>query len=145
MEINSETFSPVFDSDGTVIIHDGNMLLQRLADPNVAPVAIASSSRGTENLKNCNISNVVEPEVFDAVEASKENILPGISDGKKIKASKDTPAPKTKRQTCSHGELFKEIAKVKEGKALRHKARMELQKEMLTILKEIVTILKDKK
>ncbi|KAK9701082.1 hypothetical protein QE152_g30816 [Popillia japonica] len=69
-------------------------------DPNVAPVAIAGS-------------NVVDPKVSDAVEASKDisckscrhyffNISiihyeysSGISnDGKKIKASKDTPAPK---------------------------------------------------
>ncbi|KAK9696469.1 hypothetical protein QE152_g31892 [Popillia japonica] len=85
-------------------------------DPNVDSVAIAPSSRGTENLKNCNISNVVDPEVSDAVEPSKasisENILPGISnDGKKNKGIKRYSTPKRKRQKCSHGELFKEIAR----------------------------------
>ncbi|KAI4457564.1 myb/sant-like dna-binding domain [Holotrichia oblita] len=81
-------------------------------DPNIIPIAVASSSKGADNIKDAPI-----PQTLETLPREQEKV-----------------------------EVYKTVAQMREeGKNQRHKERIAMQRELVTVLKDIANILKSEK
>lgn len=108
--------------------------------PNVAPVATASSSRGI-----CNITSISSTSCHQEIYAS---LIPEQKNEKR-KAIEEMPEEmkqKKKMKMTPSTDVYRDIENIKErGRNKRHEEKLQVQKELVSVLTDLTNVLKGSK